>query len=260
MFVAQGFPKAGQLLLQLAEVVERGEDDKRQTIFDAMLLTFRIEYGTDSDFLELFDFINEIMIDSVLNKKVGFTDKLKELEPFVDSMRKGATIMGTIAGAFLKAANLSKEERYYANLLVHIIDVEGQFDEACRIIYVLYKTSLGENIRYSDAVGLKVAQISDIMRQLTAGKSDILFLGWQKGHLRNCMAHVRLEYNASNDTMHFNDIDTRTGEPTYNKTWSFQQCLKFINMTHGVSFVFLHCIMILEVRDMAFAAKPFGQN
>lgn len=260
IFIAQGFPKAGQLLLQLAEVVERGEDGRRQSIFDQIVPTFGIEYGIDSDFSTLFDFLDEILIDPALIGTVGFADKLLELKPFIDSMQKGATIMGTIAGAFLKAGNLRNEERYYAACLIHTIDVEGQFDEACRIIYVLYKASRGENIGYSDVVNLKVPQIRDIMRPLSGGKSDILFLGWEEGHLRNSMAHVRLEYNAANDTMHFTDVDMRTRRETYNETWSFQEFSKFLHLTNGVSFVFLHLVMILGAHDMAFATNPFPTN
>lgn len=260
IYSREGFPRTGKLLLQLAKVVERGEDDKRQSVFEQIAPTFRIEYGIDSDFLALYDFIDEILIDSVLNKIVGFADKLLELKPLIDSMQKGATIIGTISSAFLRAGRLTDEERYYAACLLHAIDVEGQFDEACRIIYVLYKASLGENVNYSDVVGLKVHQLRDMMRPLSGGRSDILFFGWQEGHLRNCMAHVRLEYNVANDTMHFVDIDMRDGRQTYNQTWSFQQFSKFLHMAHGVSFVFLHLVMILGAHDMAFATNPFQAN
>jgi hypothetical protein len=257
IYSAQGFPKTGQLLLQLAEVVERGEDVKRQSVFDQIAPTFRTEYGIDSDFLTPFDFIDGILIDSVLNKVVGFADKLLELKPLLDSMQKAANVMGTISTAFLKAGRLTNEERYYAACLLHVIDVEGQFDEACRIIYVLYKASQGENISYSDVVGLRVDQLRDMMRPLSGGRSDILFLGWQEGHLRNSMAHVRLEYNAANDRMHFVDVDTRTGRQTYDQTFSFEQFSKFLHMTNGVSFVFLHLVMVLGAHDMAFATNPF---
>jgi len=257
IFIGQALPKTGQLLLQLAEVVERGEDDKRQSVFEQISPTFRTEYGIDSDFLALYDFIDGILVDSVLNQVVGFADKLLELKPLLDSMQKGANVMGTISTAFLKASKLTDEERYYAACLLHVIDVEGPFEEACRIIYVLYKISQGENVNYSDVVGLNVHQLRDMMRPLSGGRSDILFLGWQEGHLRNCMAHVRLEYNASNGMMHFNDVDPRTREPTYNKTWSYQDFSKFLHMTNGVSFVFLHLVMILGAHDMAFATNPF---
>lgn len=251
------FPQTASLLVQLAQVVERGEDDKRESVFEQILPTFRTEYGIDSDFLALYDFIEEIIIDSVSNKVVGFADKLLELKPHLDSMQKAANVIGTISSAFLRAGRLTNEERYYAALLLHVIDVDGQFDEACHIIYVLYKASQRENVSYSDVVELRVHQLRDMMRPLTQGRSDILFFGWQEGHLRNCMAHVRLEYNASNDMMHFNDVNPRTGQTTYNKNWSFQNFSNFFHMTHGVSLVFLQLVMILGARDMAFASNPF---
>jgi hypothetical protein len=212
MYSTEGFPRVGNLLLQLAEVVERGEDAKRQSIFEQISPVFRIEYGIDSDFLALYDFIEEILMDSVLNKVIGFADKLLELKPLIDSMQKGATVMGTVSSAFLRAGRLTNEERYYAACFLHAIDIEGQFDEACRIIYVLYKASQGENIRYSDVVGLRVDQLRDTMGPPTGGESDVLFFGWQEGHLRNCMTHVRLEYNAADDTMQFVDVDPKLVE------------------------------------------------
>jgi hypothetical protein len=257
IFRGQGLPRTGLALLQLAEVVERGEDDRRQSVFEQISRTFRSEYGIDLDFLALYDFIDEIIIDSVSNKVVGFPDKLLELKPLLDLMQRGATLMGTISSAFLRAGRLTDEERYYAACLLHVVDVDGQFDEACRILYVLFRASRGENVNYSDVAGLRVDQIRDMMRPISGGRSDILFVGWQEGHLRNCMAHVRLEYNATNDTMHFVDVDMRSGRETYNEIWSYQQFAKFLHMTNGVSFVFLHLVMILGAHDMAFATNPF---
>src|SRR5208283_3918850 len=48
----QHFPRTGALLLQLAQVVETGEDDKREGVFNQIAPTYRDEYsGGDSEFL-----------------------------------------------------------------------------------------------------------------------------------------------------------------------------------------------------------------
>jgi hypothetical protein len=246
--------------LQLAHIVEIGEDDKRKPLFDQIMPTFREEYTDgDEDFLALYDFIEDMLIDSILTMKAGFREKLLELSPLIRAMQKAATVMGKIASLFLKAGRLSDEERYYAACLIHAMDVEGQFDEACRLLYVLYKASLGENVKFSEAAGLSVKKLRTIMSQLTACRSDILFLGWQEGHLRNSVAHMRLEYNAAKDEMHFVDMDTDRNV-TYDKTLPFKDFSRYFHLANGVSFVFLHLVMILGAHDMAFATDPFQDH
>jgi len=155
--------------------------------------------------------------------------------------------------------SLPNEEKYYAACLLHAMDIEGQFDEACRVNYVLFKASLGEDVTLSQAAGLTVREIRERMRQASNGRSEILFLGWQEGHLRNCFAHMRITYDATNNTMRFVDVNA-SGVETYNETWTYEQFVKFYNLANGVSLVFLHLTMILGARDMAFAANPFGTS
>lgn len=240
--------------------MERGEDGERERVFNQIAPTFREEYcGRDGDFLALYDFIEDILIGSISTMRAGFRDKLLELSPLLTSMRRSATVMGRIASSFLAAGRLSNEDMYYAACLLHAMDIEGQFDEACRLIYVLFKASLGENVLLSQAADLSVKDVRDLMRQPSNGRSEILFLGWQEGHLRNCIAHMRMEYNATNGTMHFVDVN-RDGVETYNETWSYAQFVKFFHLANGVSFLFLHLVMILGAHDMAFATDPFQMN
>ncbi len=253
----QHFPRTGDLLLQLAQIVERGEDDKRERIFNQIAPTYRDEYsGGDSEFLALHDFIDGVLIDLISANRTGFSRKLLEVSPLIASMGKAATVMEKMASLFLSAESLPNEEKYYAACLLHAMDIEGQFDEACRLIYVLFKASLGEDITLSEARGLQVREIRDRMRQPSNGGSEILFRGWQEGHLRNCVAHMRLQYNAANNSMHFVDVNG-SGVETYNETWLYEQFVKFFHLANGVSLVFLHLAMILGVRDMVFATNPF---
>jgi hypothetical protein len=151
----QGLPQTGNLLLELAQVVETGQDDKREIVFNQIAPTFREEYSArDADFLALYDFIEDTLIGSISTVKAAFRDKLLELSPLLTLMRKSATVMGKIASSFLAAGHLSNEERYYAACLLHAMDIEGQFDEACRLMYVLFKASLGENVLLAQAADL----------------------------------------------------------------------------------------------------------
>ena len=257
LYRQQGFPRTGKLLLELAQVVETGQDDKRQSVYDQIAPIYRQEYsGADRDFLALHDFIDGIIDAAIRANRTGFSQKLLELSPLITSMGKAATVMGKLASLFLGAGHLPDEQRYYAACLIHALDIEGQFDEACRLLYVLFKFSLGENVTLDEARALHVRQIRDRMRQPTNDSSEILFLGWQEGHLRNCVAHMRFEYNAINDTMHFVDVNN-SGVETYNRTSSYNEFAKFYHLANGVSLVFLHATMMLGAHDMAFAPNPF---
>lgn len=260
LYRQQHFPRTGDLLLELARVVEAGEDDKREATFNQIAPTYRQEYsGGDSDFLALHDFIDGNIKGAISANSAMFTRKLLEVTPLISSMGKAATVMGKMATVFLSRGRLPKEEQYYAACLLHAMDIEGQFDEACRLNYVFFKASLGEDVTLSEAAGLTIRQMRDRMRQDSGGRSEILFFGWQEGHLRNCFAHMRITYDATNNTMHFVDVNS-SGVETYNETWSYDQFAKFYHLANGVPLVFLHLTMILGARDMAFAANPFQMN
>jgi len=238
-------------------VVETGQDDRRESIFNQIAPTYRDEYsGGDSDFIALHDFIDGSIKGAISANQSAFTRKLQEVSPLISSMGNAATVMGKMATVFLGLGRLPNEERYYAACLLHAMDIEGQFDEACRLNYVFFKASLGEDVTLSEAAGLTVRQIRERMSQLSNGRSEILFVGWQEGHLRNCFAHMRITYNSANDTMRFVDVNPN-GVETYNQTWTYDQFAKFYHIANGVSLVFLHLSMILGAHDLAFATNPF---
>lgn len=257
IFKAQHFERTSELLFELAEAIERGDVGKPGEVFLEILSTYRDEYAKgDNGFLALYDFIEKTLIDSIISMKQGFGTKLLELQPQIREMNKAATIMEKIAEIFLKAGNLTKEERFYASCIVYLMDVEGKFDEACRLLYVLYKASLGQSIQLSDIENLSLRQIRDDIRQLSNGESEILFLGWQDNHLRNAIAHMRIEYDDASDAMRFVDKGT-SGVEVYNEKLPYEQFWRYSQLTNGVSSVFLHVMTILGAHDMAFAVDPF---
>lgn len=100
----QHFPRTGDLLLQLAEVVETGQGDRREGIFNQIAPTYRDEYSEgDAQFLALYDLIEGILIGSNSANRAGFSEKLLEITPLIASMRRAATVMGQMASSFLRA-------------------------------------------------------------------------------------------------------------------------------------------------------------
>lgn len=248
IFHEQECERTSNALLGLIDEMGKPLDEHPEQILFKLFGVYRNDYVRgDADFAKLFDFIEGI-VRELLRREKYFSRRIRELKPLITSMNESVTVMSEIATTFL-AAHLNEKRRYYAGCLIHALDVEGVFDEACRLLYILYNASVGETTRLADIQAWSISDFREKMKKNTGGKSEVLFLGWQCGHLRNSVAHMKMRYNDVTKKMRFRDV--YHGKVTYDEKLSFQEFSKYYNLTMGVSSVFNHLMTIREAYQTA---------
>jgi hypothetical protein len=239
--------------MDLATELEQGKQSKE--LMTKILLTCREEYANgEEDFYRLYDFVMLLLVSAADSLKGQFVRKLDETLPFMNEITRATKVGGDIADMFTES--LHGKQLFYAACLIYALNVEGEFDDTIRLLYTMYKAGLGQDVPFSSVRDVPIRQIRDEMRILSNAESEILFAGWESNHLRNAVAHMRMEYDESSDTMHFVDVN-RNGEIVYDKMLTIEEFGRFYHLSHGVSIIFLELALILRIRDVAFALKPF---
>lgn len=247
----QHFEATSDKLLQLASAVEAGKQAERSKTLADILLTHRQEYSAgDPEFVQLHDFVTDVLMDYVEKFRQLFAQRVDEL---ITDLNKAATILGKTASVMLRAEPLTDEEKFYVYGVIHLMDVEGRFDQVSRLLYLLCAEMNGETVDIGELGDYSIGTIQKEMNRITAN-SQIIFVGWEGGHLRNAMAHMRVEYDPLRKMMHFTDKDMRSGIITYNDWLSIERFTRHVNLTKGVTTAFLHVMLILGASDVAFAA------
>lgn len=247
--------ETSNLVFTLAKSVEEGLRPK--DLMTSILLTDREEYADgEDDFYKLFDFIMNVLISSMYSMKQRFPDKFNQTFGLVRQILSTRKVSDELETIFLKGGPLTDKEKFYVGCILYALNIEGEFDDTIRFLYVLYKACFGQDVSFYDAREMHIRKIRDEMRLLSNGDSEILFLGWEDNHLRNAIAHMRMEHDESNNVMHFVDVD-RQGKVIYDKTMSLDQFGRLFHLTHGVTIVFLELILIARMRDLVFGHDPF---
>jgi hypothetical protein len=249
---AQHFEGTSGKLQQLANEVETGKQADRNGTLADILLTHRQEFSADdAEFAELHDFVNDILMDYIEKFRQLFAQRVDNL---IADLNKAATILGKTASIMLRAKPLSDEEKFYVYGVIHLMDVEGRFDQVVRLLYLLCAETEGVSVDIGQLEDYSIGTIQRKMIDLSP-RSQIIFVGWLEGHLRNAMAHMRVEYDPASKKMHFTDKDMRSGTITYDDWLSIERFTRHVNLTKGVTTAFLHIMVILGASDVAFAAK-----
>lgn len=262
-FREQGYSTTERLFLDLADILERADDKRRESVFNKLAPTFRREYGkNDKDLLMLHDFVDAVFRESILSTKHGFSDIMIELQPLFREMQNAVGLIGSLTRTFVTARTPSHKQDFLGLCVIYLWHVEGVLDEAYRLLWVLYNASLGRRIDVSDVWNLPMKGkdgLQERFDELSRGMSRILFLGLEDYHLRNAIAHSRLEYDEQSMRMRFRDMKLDKGRQieTYNKSLSGQEFSRFYELVEGVSTLFIDILMIIVAYQMAFSENPF---
>jgi hypothetical protein len=185
-----------------------------------------------------------------------------ELQPLFREMQNAVGLIGSLTKTFVTARTPSHKQDFIGLCVIYLWHVEGVFDEACRLLYVLCSASLGQHVDMSEVWNLPAkgkGGLQERLDRLTGGKSQILFLGLDDYHLRNAIAHSRLEYDEKNMRMRFRNFRFDKGRPVevYNKALSGKEFSRFHELVEGVSTLFIDILMIIVAYQMAFSENPF---
>ncbi len=165
VFSEQGYKKTAGLLSQIACSVEDGKAVELDEIVGAFAI-FREEYVSgDKELADLNDFISEVFSGSILSVKSGFRERLEQLEPLLKRWQQTTNVWGLVTNLIMSAVT-NAEQQFYGTCLVYAMEVEGQFDEACRLLYTLYAISKAQDPKLADVWEMKVWKIREQLNYL----------------------------------------------------------------------------------------------
>lgn len=169
--------------------------------------------------------------------------------PLIHSWRKTRENISSILRLFIEKDKLNiVEKKFYALLFIYLLEVEGSFDDIIRTLYILALASRNRRIQYQKIFNKKLSEIKTDLVQL--GFSDIFFMGWEDGHLRNSIAHAHFSFDKETGKMNFVDIRPWTNETVYNEFFSLQEFSQRMKMIAEVSHIFTDFIMLLRILDL----------
>lgn len=170
IFKEQHLERTSLKLYRIAEYIETGTEAKWSDLIDDSMGTLREEYTKgDVDLIGQFDFIADILVKALTSLDQSFGDKLLEVKPLFDDMQNGVFVMSDLANLILRVPNRTDKEKFYVLCVIYAMDVEGVFDAAIQLLYLLYKSSLGQETNVSEAKRLSLCVIRKEMFDLSAG-------------------------------------------------------------------------------------------
>jgi hypothetical protein len=264
-FKEQDYQATQNLFLNLADILQKGDDKRREKVFNRIAPTFRREYcHGDKDLSMLYDFIDAIFRKSIGTAKENFNEIVLALKPMLDEVHNAIDLIGSLTRAFITARAPLHKQDFLGLCVIYLWHVEGVFDEAVRSLYVLYNASLGLRLELTDVWNLPIRRsereegLEHRFEKLSSGESRILFMGLEDYHLRNAIAHARLEYDEKKMKMRFRDFKFEKGKfvKTYDRTLSSEEFSRYGELVEGVSTLLVDLLLIIAGYQMAFSEKP----
>ncbi len=243
LFKQEGYVITASWIEYFADKLSEAEQGPElESNLDKMVNSFRTEFGNRGpSYGNLLQAIEPPI--SFLLRRPG-PEQLKFFDLFAE-LARNAQNLSAIDQAFRPFPK--GRLRFYGLCLMYLMNSEGMFDQAIRLLYGLLLDRKGEPINIGDLSQIPVKRIK---KKLVAIKApDELFEGWLDGHVRNAIAHCRFYYDEKTGRMYFNDIDLSSGEK-WDGDYTFEGFqelyTKLDNVWHLIShFIFLERIVML---------------
>jgi len=136
------------------------------------------------------------------------------------------------------------EKSFYILSFLYLLEVESGFENVVRILYALVLAAQNKSIRYKE---IFAKRLKGIQRELG---SEVFFLGWDDGHLRNAIAHAHFKFDENEKRMSFFDIDPVENRKLYEKSLNFEEFTQKARMIGEVTHIFIDYIMLLRIMDL----------
>jgi hypothetical protein len=248
--------KTAQLANYIAKDIEEGDVGGCADDFDELSDIFKHEYcARDHDKETLFDFMFESLIGAIARHGSSFRGKIAEIVPIFSSMMNAREVSTDLFKIFSNSLAIGRRHMYYTMCLLYLVDVEGQFDEAVRIVSFLRLAAIRKDVQISHVWESKLWDLRKQLAKISSKESEVLFSGWENGHLRNSIAHCRFKYDKSSRRMVFWDLDQRTRKENYRKALPYFDFYSLFVKTGDTVMILIFLFMILMIHDCAFSFK-----
>lgn len=229
------------------EILEDWKDTKQ---------TFKNEFiGSDENWKyrdRCYVALEKTIIDMVKAKGVQASRKtFDKILPALQAGNQALSNLNEIALTLVAPQSLSGKSRYYGLCFMYLISIEGLYDENIRILYIFRMATNGVDIDY-EAIREK---------DLWSFKSELdpVFFEGYNNRIRNAIAHARFRFDDTKSRMIFQDKATKR-QPEYSEELSFREFgIKYYGKIDSFCRLRTFYLLLLGVRDLIFASKPFGK-
>lgn len=257
----KGYIQTSEKVVELSKILDLAQlPQDFEERWNSTVIQFEKEFaqGVHAKFRErCFEQIAKITIIAINKIGKDFPTKLLELYNLFHNMRLGKETVGKI-GNIIENLKDSKftEERFYLLCFAYLIMVEGIFDDCVRILYFLWKNSVGSSIGFHK---VREMRVKDIKKDFEQGGLPAIFLQkWEeKNHLRNSISHARFEFDSNNSLVDFVDVNPWDGKINYNRSFSFNQFAEIGLEIEDTVEAFLFFFLLIKVRDFILSPTPY---
>ena len=187
-------------------------------------------------------------------KAKGLQASSKTFEKILPALQRGNEALSNLAEVYLTlvaSKRLSEKRRYYGLCFMYLILIEGLYDENIRILYIFRRAAKGVDIDYE--------AIQDKSLWSFKGELEPVFFEGYNNRIRNAIAHARFRFDNAKSKMIFEDIATKRQPEHYKKLSLREFGIKYFDKIDSFCRLRTYYILLLGVRDLVFAAKPFGK-
>jgi len=145
--------------------------------------------------------------------------------------------------------------RFYGMCIIYLMNAEGMFDQAVRTLLGLLMLAKGTPIPVDQ---LNEMDLKEVQKKLRAGgvRTEVLFDGWSRGHVRNSIAHCCFRYDESQtkSRMYFRDYNPKT-KRTWERYFTIEQFSELSLKLDDVCHVFIHILFLLRVAQLVLTQE-----
>ena len=249
-----GFTESSLMMETIAKDVESGVrvDKKFLKIKDSFFKEYAKE---DPKIEEICNFILGRLLLAFTKNPTRFSAKFHELYPWLNSYKEKVHLMAEFTRHLLNQEDATEKLMFIFTMIAYGWIAEGLFDEAIRLIYIFVKLSYGENIYYQDVQETSLRTLRKELYIMTGSSSEVLFLGWENGNLRNSIFHFRFRYMESVNKFHFQDF--HNGKQTYDECWNLEEFKKFYKLLNAIDELIMLDTLIMRIGDLIYSRRPY---
>jgi len=141
--------------------------------------------------------------------------------------------------------------QFYEKCVLYEWNVEGVFDQAIKVLYVLAALLAKKPISFSEVNVQLLPQLRSGFERLVGQRAAILFDGLNTG-VRNAIARCRFRYDEKDQTMRFLNFDPRTRKITYDERFTLKRFMDLYLKLDHIWHIFQFVLFILRIGELVF--------
>jgi len=250
-FDRRGFNNAINWIDSLRKDIKQNNPFDKEMYFEDIFNATKRDINQYGEYpSKTFEILVKVFLTTATSNRAKFRSILEEAYPLLQDWRLTQENLLNIEKIVSpNIQNLETVARFYFSCFLYLISIEGSYDNWIKIIYfILYNFVEKIGVNYDE---VEKMSLQNVKKWLTnRGIDDIIFLGYEDGHLRNAIAHAHLTYIESTEEMLF--TDRYRGQITYEKSLNlldFYQCFQKI---HNVIDICTIIILLLRISDILF--------